>query len=184
MEMDDKSNEFLTPENFGEMYMKWRLEEGLFADETLGTVRYIVGHCEEKEFQADDFAREIGQLMMPYLASHPDIGFEAFRKSVRNMIKKGKVYCHYERLTDEHPHHQIIDAISNACESIGSKYHEDMLIYVKLGKGQKIHMIQYKNLNLHIIVHHGVKRHNLCIAFDKDIKAAPEEKEGFVYVWF
>lgn len=130
-----------------------------------------------------DFAREVGRLMMPYLASHPDIGFDSFRKSVRNMIKKGKIYCHCERLTDEHSHHQIIDAINNACKSIGSKYHEDMLIYVKLGKGQKIHMIQYKNLNLHIIVHHGVKRHNLCIAFDKDIKANPKEDEGFVYVW-
>ena len=183
IDMDDKKHEKLTLEMFGEMYVKWRLEEGLFADETLGIVRYVVGHSEERLVQADDFAREVGRLMMPYLASHPDIGFDSFRKSVRNMIKNGKIYCHYERLTDEHPHHQIIDAINNACKSIGSKYQEDMLIYVKLGKGQKIHMIQYKNLNLHIIVHHGVKRHNLCIAFDKNIMAEPKENEGFVYVW-
>lgn len=183
MDMDDKRNEFLTPEMFGEMYVRWRLEEGLFSNETLGTVRYVVGQSEEKVLQADDFAREVGQLMIPYLSSHPDIGLDAFRKSVRNMIQKGKIYCHCERLTDEHPHHQIIDAINNACESIGSKYHDDMLIYVKLGKGQKIHMIQYKNLKLHIIVHHRVKRHNLCIAFDKDIKAEPKEDEGVVYVW-
>lgn len=181
--MDDKRNEFLTPDNFGEMYVRWRLEEGLFSDETLGMVRYIVGHSEEREFQADDFARELGQVMMPYLASHPDMGFESFSRSVHNMIKKGKIFCHCERLTDGNPHHQIIDAINNACESIGSKYHEDMLIYVKLSKGQQIHMIQYKNLNLHIIVHHGVKRHNLCITFDKDNKLEPKEDEGFVYVW-
>ena len=183
MDMDDKRNEFLTPETVGEMYVRWRLEEGLFADETLGTVRYVVDYSEERELHADDFAREVGRLMMPYLASHPDVGFDSFRKSVRNMIKKGKIYCHCERLTDEYPHHQIIDAINNVCDSVGCKYHEDMLIYVKLGKGQKIHMIQYKNLNLHIIVHHGVKRHNLCIAFDKDIKADHKEDGGFVYVW-
>ena len=183
MEMDDKRNEFLTPETVGEMYVRWRLEEGLFSNETLGTVRYVVDNSEERELQADDFAREVGQLMMPYLSSHPDVGFNAFRKSVRNMIRKGEVHSYCERLTDEYPHHQIIEAINNACESVGCKYHEDMLIYVKLGKGQKIHMIQYKNLNLHIIVHHGVKRHNLCIAFDKDIKAEPKEDEGAVYVW-
>lgn len=183
MEMDDKRNEFLTPETVGEMYVRWRLEEGLFSNETLGTVRYVVDHSEERELQADAFAREVGQLMMPYLSSHPDVGFNAFRKSVRNMIRKGEVHSYCERLTDEYPHHQIIEAINNACESVGCKYHEDMLIYVKLGKGQKIHMIQYKNLNLHIIVHHGVKRHNLCIAFDTDIKAEPKEDEGVVYVW-
>lgn len=183
MDMDDKRHEKLTLEMFGEMYVKWRLEEGLFADETLGTVRYVVGQSEEKVLQADDFAREVGQLMMPYLSSHPDVGFNAFRKSVRNMIRKGEVHSYCERLTDEYPHHQIIDAINNACDSVGCKYHEDMLIYVKLSKGQKIHMIQYKNLNLHIIVHHGVKRHNLCIAFDKDIKADHKGDGGFVYVW-
>lgn len=181
--MDDKRNEFLTPETVGEMYVRWRLEEGLFSNETLGTVRYVVGQSEERELQADDFAREVGQLMMPYLSSHPDVGFNAFCKSVRNMIRKGEVHSYCERLTDEYPHHQIIEAINNACESVGCKYHDDMLIYVKLGKGQKIHMIQYKNLNLHIIVHHGVKRHNLCIAFDKDIKANHKEDGGFVYVW-
>ena len=113
MDMDDKRNEFLTPETVGEMYVRWRLEEGLFADETLGTVRYVVDHSKERGLQADDFAREVGWLMMPYLASHPDIGFDSFRKSVR----------------------------------------------------------------------HGVKRHNLCIAFDKNIMAEPKEDEGVVYVW-
>ena len=56
--MDDKKHEKLTLEMFGEMYVKWKLEEGMFADETLGTVRYVVGYSEEREFQADDFARE------------------------------------------------------------------------------------------------------------------------------
>lgn len=111
--MNDKKHEKQTPEIFGEMYVNWRLEEGLFADETLGIVRYVVGLSEERLVQADDFAREVGRLMMPYLASHPDIGFDSFRKSVR----------------------------------------------------------------------HCVKRHNLCIAFDKDIEATPREGEGFVYVW-
>lgn len=92
MEMDDKRHEKLTPETVGEMYVRWRLEEGLFPNETLGTVRYVVDHSEERELQADSFAREVGQLMMPYLSSHPDVGFNAFRKSVRNMIRKGEVH--------------------------------------------------------------------------------------------
>lgn len=111
--MDNKGHEKLTLEMLGERYVNWRLEEGLFADETLGIVRYVVGLSEERLVQEDDFAREVGRLMMPYLASHPDIGFNSNRKSVR----------------------------------------------------------------------HGIKRHNLCIAFDKDIEATPREGEGFVYVW-
>ena len=85
----------------------------------------------------------------------------------------------------------LIDPIGDIEDIDGNNLHivhtgttSDLIdIYVKLGKGQKIHMIQYQNLNLHIIVHHGVKRHNLCIAFNKDIKAEQKEDEGVVYVW-
>lgn len=183
MIMDSKNNETLTPNSLGEMYVRWRLEEGLFSDGRLRMVWYVEDSSDERELQADDFAREVGQLMIPYLSSHPDVGFDAFRKRLRYMIKKGKVYCHCEKLVDDYPHKQIIDAVNNACRVVGSKYPEDMLIYVRLGKDQKIQMSQYKNLYLHIIMHHGVKHHNLCIAFNKDLKAGQIDDGGVVYIW-
>ena len=90
--MDTRDKDLLTPDGFGETYVTWRLDEGLFSEE-IRTIRYRIGIDEEKELSANELAREIGTIMMPFLSTHPDVGFESFRKTRRIMAKSEIVYC-------------------------------------------------------------------------------------------
>ena len=122
--MDIRDKDLLTPDGFGEM-----LDEGLFSED-IGSVRYRLGNEQEKELSVNELAREIGTIMMPFLSTHPDVGFESFRKTMRIMAKSEIVYCHHSPLAGEHPHVMISEAVDAACEAFGSQYPKEMMIYI------------------------------------------------------
>lgn len=179
--MDKRNKDNLTPEGFGGMYVTWRLDEGLFSEE-IGTVRYRTGDAEEKELSVNELAREIGTIMMPFLSTHPDVGFESFRKTMRIMAKAVKVYCHHSSLSEEHPHIGISEAVDAACEAFGSQYPEEMMIYVRVGRNQNLYINQYKNLKVHMLLHHRVRHVDIHIATSAQ-SAGVSPAQGEIYVW-
>ena len=179
--MDIRDKDLLTPDRFGEMYVTWRLEEGLFSEE-IGSVRYRIGIDEEKELSVNELAREIGTIMMPFLSTHPDVGFESFRKTMRIMAKAEIVYSYHSPLVGEHPHIRISEAADAACEAYGSQYPKEMMIYVRLGRNQNLYINQYKNLKMHMFLYHGVKHVDIHI-FTGHQSAGTPITQGEIYVW-
>lgn len=179
--MERRNKDFMTPDGFGEMYVSWRLDEGLFSEE-IGSVIYQIGEAEEKELSANDLAREIGTIMMPFLSTHPDVGFESFRKTMRIMAKTEKVYCYHSSLVGEHPHIRISEAVDAACEGFGSQYPKEMMIYARLGSNQNLYINQYKNLKVHIFLYHGVKHVDIHIVTGHQSAGIPIT-QGEIYVW-
>lgn len=153
--MDIRDKDLLTPDGFGEMYVTWRLDEGLFSEE-IGSVRYRIGSDEEKELSANELAREIGTIMMPFLSTHPDVGFESFRKTMRIMAKSEKVYCYHSTLVGEHPHIRISEAVDTACEAYGTQSPKEIMIYARQGSNQNLYINQYKNLKVHMFLYQGL----------------------------
>lgn len=94
--MKDDANELLTIESFGEMFIRQRLQDGLFSNEGDIKVYYTIDGKEERYLSADDLAREVGYSMLPFLSSHPDVGFDSFRKSLHSMVRHGKVISHVQ----------------------------------------------------------------------------------------
>ena len=179
--MDKRNKDNQTPEGFGGMCVTWRLDEGLFSEE-IGTVRYRTDDAEEKELSANELAREIGTIMMPFLTTHPDVGFESFRKTMRIMAKTGNVYCYHSPLAGEHPHIRISEAVDAACEAFGTQYPDEMMIYARLGSNQNLYINQYKNLKVHMFMHHRVKHVDIHIVPDAQSAGTPIV-QGEIYVW-
>ena len=164
----EKNGDKLTPEAFGEMYVTWRLEEGLFSSEDGEKRVTLMDSDMRREIALNDFAREIGAIMMPYLSSHPDVGFDSFRRNLWEMAKIGNVRYHSAKLDDEYPHIQILEAVSSACASHGDCHPSVMTAYVVLGRNQKIHMHQYARLKLQTCLKCGIKHLDLNIIYDED----------------
>lgn len=179
--MDKKDNDYLTPERFGEMYVTCRLDEGLFSDE-FGPVIYQAGDAEARELSANELAAEIGAIMMPYLSTHPDFGFESFSKTVRMMAKMEKVYCHHSELTEEQPYIMISDVVDTVCESFGSQHPDNMMIYVKLGSSQKLYLFQYHMLKEYMLQHHKVGDVDIHMVTSNS-PADETAAQGEMYVW-
>ena len=69
----EKNKEELTAEMFGEMYVKWRLEEGLYSSDKGDMAISVNEDSDERSVTLNQLAREMGTTMLPYLATHPDV---------------------------------------------------------------------------------------------------------------
>lgn len=180
--MKDDANELLTIESFGEMFIRQRLQDGLFSNEGDIKVCYTIDGKEERYLSADDLAREVGYTMLPFLSSHPDVGFDSFRKSLHSMVRHGKVISHVRELIGKSPSGQIWDAIESACVQLGNERPNVLMIYLEFGTGQGLKMLQYKRLKLRLW-------NRLCTGnadifmIQKDLYRGIESEKGNVYVW-
>ena len=176
----EKNGDKLTPEAFGEMYVTWRLEEGLFSSEDGERRITLIDSDMRRVIALNDFAREIGAIMMPYLSSHPDVGFDSFRRNLWEMAKVGNVRYHSAKLDNEYPRIQILEAVSSACASYGDCHPSVMTAYVILGRNQKIQMHQYARLKLQVCIKCGIKHLDLNIIYNEDTN--PNEI-GSIQIW-
>jgi len=179
-EMEIEQDE-LTIESFGEMYVTWRLEKGLLSPRDGETTIVITTSGNERILSADDFAREVGNIMMPYLSTHPDIGFDEFRKDIFEISKIGKLSYHEGVLTTEYPYSQIIEEYEKACKQFGQQPIV-MLVYIKFSKGQKIQLLQYAHLKARIFLCYGVKHLSVNIAYCEDSNQEINN-DGSIQIW-
>lgn len=182
-EMDkERKQDELTIESFGEMFVTWRLKKGLLSSEEGETPIVITTLGNERTISADDFAREVGGIMMPYLSTHPDLGFEEFRKNIFKISKIGIVSYHEGVLTNDYPYSQIIEEYEKACKQFG---HQPtvMLVYIKFSKDQKIQLLQYAHLKARIYMCYGVKHLSINIAHGKGSSQEINKNEGSIQIW-
>ena len=165
-DMEKNKNE-LTAEMFGEMYVKWRLEEGLYSSDKGDVVISVNEDSGERSVTLNQLAREMGTTMLPYLATHPDVGFESFNRNLWNIAKIGKVSYYEGKLSSEYPYCQIIEECYKACDNLG-KQPTVMIVYIRFGKGQKIQMLQYAHLKCYIYMSYGIKYLDVNISYDND----------------
>lgn len=175
-----KERENLTPDNFGEMYVRWRLDEGLYSPEEGDKVISVTEGSDERSLTVNEFAKEVGMIMLPYLSAHPDIGFESFHRTLRNMAKIGKVSYYEGKLSSEYPYDQILKESYKACDSFG-KQPTVMVVYIKFGKRQKIQMLQYAHLKCYIYMSYGVKYLDVNISYDNDDETM--SSTGTIQMW-
>lgn len=177
----EKEREILTPENFGEMYAMWRLGEGLYPPDEGDMIITLAGGTQERSLTLNELAREMGLIMLPYLSTNPDVGFESFRRNLRNIARIGKASYYEGQLLSEYPYRQIIEECYKACDSFG-KHPTVMMVYIKFSKGQKIQMLQYAHLKCNIYMSYGVKHLDVNISYDND---SDEEIEfsGTIQTW-
>ena len=177
----ERELEKLTPENFGEMYVKWKLEGGLYSSDEGDMAITLVSDNNVRDLTLNELASEIGMIMLPYLSKNPDVGFESFGKNLKNIAKIGKASYYEGRLTEEYPYSQIINECNRACKNLG-KQPSVMIIYVTFGKGQKIQVLQYAHLKCNIYMLHGVKHLDINISHDSH----SNERIGFsgtIQIW-
>lgn len=180
MDKETKQDE-LTIESFGEMYVTWRLEKGLLSSKYGETPIVITTSDNKRTLSANDFAREVGGIMMPYLSTHPDLGFEELRKDIFEISKIGKVSYHEGALTIEYPYSQIIEEYEKACKQFR---HQPtvMLVYIKFSKDQKIKLLQYAHLKARIFMCYGVKHLSVNIAYCEESNQEINN-EGSIQIW-
>lgn len=65
----EKNKDELTVEMFGEMYVKWRLEEGVYSSDKGDVVIPVNEDSGERSVTLNQLAREIGTIMLPFLRS-------------------------------------------------------------------------------------------------------------------
>ena len=176
-----KERENLTPENFGEMYVRWRLDEGLYTPEEGDKVISVIEGSDERALTVNEFAKEVGMIMLPYLSTHPDVGLESFHRTLRNIAKIGKVSYYEGKLSSEYPYDQILKESYKSCDSFG-KQPTVMVEYIKFGKGQKIQMLQYAHLKCNIYMSYGVKHLDVNVTFDNDADS-PVDSIGTIQIW-
>lgn len=177
----ERTQEELTTESFGEMYVTWRLEKGLLLSKDGETPIVITALSNERTLSADDFAREVGSIMMPYLSTHPDLGFEEFRKDIFEISKIGKVSYHKGVLTNDYPYSQIIEEYEKSCEQFGQQP-TVMLVYIEFSKDQKIQLLQYTHLKARIFLCYGVKHLSVNIAYCEESNQEINN-EGSIQIW-
>lgn len=119
--------------------------------------------------------------MMPYLLTHPDIGFEAFQKDIFEISKIGKVSYHEGALTKDYPYSQIIEEYEKACKQFGQQPIV-MLVYIKFSKGQKIQLLQYAHLKARILMCYGVKHLSVNVAYCEDSNQEINN-DGSIQIW-
>lgn len=178
----DKNREELTPESFGEMFVSKRLNEGLIDSGDYEYISVIGNDNPLRTLTANDFAREIGYTMLPYLATHPDVGFETFREDVRQFDKIGTVFSYKGIVNGKYPFRNIIYETDKVWELFGKKRSSVMLIYLDLSKDQTIQMLQYVHLRIHMNMRFGVNRININIAFREEDEGKYET--GSMHIWF
>lgn len=177
----EKNKEELTAEMFGEMYVKWRLEEGVYTSDKGDVAISVNEDSGERSVTLNQLAREIGTIMLPYLATHPDVGFKSFNRSLWNIAKIGKVSYYEGKLSSEYPYRQIIEECYKACDNFG-KQPTVMIVYIRFGKGQKIQMLQYAHLKCYIYMSYGVKYLDVNIAYDNATDDAINPA-GSIHMW-
>lgn len=163
----EKKEDFLNPDEIGEMYVTWRLEEGLFSSEDGERSISLLNSDSRRTLALNDFAREVGAIMMPYLSSHPDVGFESFRSNLWEMAKIGNVTHHSATLDGEYPHRQIFEKVSLTYVDLENRPGTVMNAYIILGKNQKIQMYQYARLKFQICMRYGIKHLDMNIIYDE-----------------
>ena len=176
----EKNEDKLTPEAIGEMYVRWRLEEGLFSSEDGEKCLTLINSDKKRSIALNDFAREVGTVMMPYLSSHPDVGFESFYRHLWEMAKIGCVRYHSAKLKGEYPHIEILEAVFSACASYGDCHPSVMTAYVVLGRNQKIQLHQYARLKLQICIKYGIKHLDMNIIYDENTNP---NRMGSIRIW-
>ena len=177
----ERELEKLTPENFGEMYVKWKLEGGLYSSDEGDMAITLVSDNNVRDLTLNELASEIGMIMLPYLSKNPDVGFESFGKNLKNIAKIGKASYYEGRLTEEYPYSQIINECNRACKNLG-KQPNVMIIYITFGKGQKIQMLQYAHLKCYIYMSYGVKYLDVNIYYDND-EDETMSTTGMIQMW-
>ena len=120
--------------------------------------------------------------MLPYLATHPDVGFETFREDVRQFAKLGMVFSYKGTVNGKYPFRNIIEKADKAWELFGKKRPSIMVIYLDLGKDQTIQMLQYAHLRIRMNMRFGVNRININIAFREEQEVNNET--GSIHIWF
>lgn len=177
----EKNKEELTAEMFGEMYVKWRLEEGLYSSDKGDMVIPVNEDSGERSVTLNQLAREMGMIMLPYLATHPDLGYESFNRNLWNIAKIGKVSYYDGKLSSEYPYRQIIEECYKACDNF-EKQPTVMIVYIRFGKGQKIQMLQYAHLKCYIYMSYGVKYLDINISYDNATDDAINPA-GSIHIW-
>lgn len=177
----EKNKDELSAEMLGEMYVKWRLEEGLYSADDGEKIISIAKDSDEHNITLNDLAREIGTIMIPYLSTHPDVGLESFNRNLRNIAKIGKVSYYEGKLSSEYPYRQIIEECYKACDNFG-KQPTVMIVYIRFGKRQKIQMLQYAHLKCYIYMSYGVKHLDVNISSGNDSDEAIEFS-GTIQAW-
>lgn len=172
----------LTVESFGEMFVNMRLDEGLIDSGDDEYIRVIGSDTQQMTLTVNDFARGIGYTMFPYLATHPDIGFETFRKDVCQFAKIGTVFSYKGTVNGKYPFRNIINEADKVWELFGKKRSSIMVIYLDLSKDQTIQMLQYAHLRIHMNMRFGVNRININIAFREEQEGNNET--GMIHIWF
>lgn len=181
MDMSDTQQK-LKINDLGEVYVKWRLDEGILKTCGESPIRCISTNGDERTITANAFCRETGSAMLPYLASHPDVGFSEFCKYMKTTAEAGIVYQHDAILTDGPLYQQIINAVDEAFGRYGNRQSKLLLAYVRLRPDQKIHPYQYACMKAYIFMTHGPKRMNLCLAYDQ--AGEPETSDlSYIRIW-
>lgn len=170
------------PREFGEMFVSMRLDEGLIDSGDHEYIRMIGSNTQEMTLTVNDFAREIGHTMLPYLATHPDVGFEGFRVDVRQFAKLGTVFSYKGTVNGKYPFRNIIEETDKVWELFGKKWSSIMVAYLDLSKDQTIQMLQYAHLRIHMNMRFGVNRININIAFRE--KEDGNNETGMIHIWF
>ena len=181
MDMGDTQQE-LKINDLGEIYVMWRLDEGILKTCGESPIRCISTNGDERTITANAFCRETGSAMLPYLASHPDVGFSEFCKYMKTTAEAGIVYQHDAILTDGPLYQQIINAVDEAFGRYGNRQSKLLLAYVRLRPEDKIHPYQYACLKAYTFMRYGPKRMNLCLAYDK--AGEPETSDlSYIRIW-
>lgn len=178
----ERKREELTPESFGEMFVSMRPEEGMIDSGDDEYIRVVGSDTQERTLKVNDFASKMGYTMLPYLATHPDVGFEGFRVNVHQFAKIGTVFSYKGRVDGEYPFRNIIEKANKAWELFGKKRYSIMVIYLNMSKDQTIQMHQYVHLRIHMNMRFGVNRININIAFREEQEVNNET--GSIHIWF
>ena len=156
--------------DLGEIYVKWRLDEGILKTCGENPIRCLSTNGNERTIIANAFCRETGSAMLPYLASHPDVGFSEYCKYMKTIAEAGIVYQHDAILTNAPLYQQIINAVDKAYEHYGNRQSKLLLAYVRLRPDQKIHPYQYACLKAHIFMAHGPNRMSIFLTYDQGLE--------------
>ena len=175
----EKNKDELSAEMFGEMYVRWRLEKGLCSCDKGDMVISVNEDSNERSVTLNQLAREMGTIMLPYLATHPDVGFESFCYDLKHIAKIGNVSYYEGELSSERPYNQILEECTKACDSFG-KQPSVMMVYIRFGKGQKIQLLQYVHLKCYMSC--GVKHLDINISYDNATDDAINPA-GSIHIW-
>lgn len=178
----DNTQEELTITTLGEMYVKWRLSDGIIYTYEDRLIRYNSKNGKTRMITANDFCRETGRIMLPYLSSHPDVGFIGFCLDMRDIARFGVVYSHCSALTDEFPHKQIIRAVEKTYADFVIGKPNLLLIYIQLRHDQKIQLFQYACMKAHIQMALSPRRISIYLACLKEHKYE-SQYNGLIRIW-